>query len=122
MKQWIALLLLCGQVVAPTTGLECSSTHHPEEQAEAHHDTSGIHAEHSQVRSADLTSQPDRDHQHDGDSPCIMTGSCGTVSANVAAVELAVPFSTFALEAAVHTHAYANPSLAANTPPPRAAA
>ena len=125
MKQWIALLLLCGQVSAPVTGRECSSTHHPEPQAHANqhaNQSEGEAVHHSQVSRTDITSKPAQDHSHDGESPCLMVGSCGTVSSNVSTVELALPFSTFALERAFHAHEYANPSLAASTPPPKSAA
>jgi hypothetical protein len=121
MKQRIALLLLCGQVVAPTSGLECSSTHHREPQAEAHHTESVMHTEHGKASRAEITSKPAHEHQYDGESPCLMVGSCGTVTSNVTTVELALPFSTFAIERASHAHVYASPSLAASTPPPKSA-
>jgi hypothetical protein len=121
MKQWIALLLLCGQVVAPTTRRECSSTHHPSSDPQAEHE-GGAQARHYQVSHTEITSKPAHEHQHNGASPCLMAGSCATVAANVITVELTLPFSTFALERAFHAHVYANPSLAANTPPPKSAA
>ena len=122
MKPWIALLLLCGQVSAPLTGRECSSSHHPEPQAHAHQTDGEAHVQHSQVSRTDITSKPAHEHSHEGESPCLMVGSCGTVSSNVTTVELALPFSTFALERAFHAHVYANPSLAASTPPPKSPA
>ena len=122
MKHWIALLLLCGQVVAPMTWEECSSTHHPEPQAAAHQSGGGTHTRHAQVSSFEITTKPAHPHQHSSESPCIMAGSCATVAANVATVELAISFWSFALERGLPAHIYANPSLATNTPPPKAAA